>query len=190
MSETEPFFAKKVDTTDRKAMIDFLTNHFRYNTMNSWNKSTSYANNVKVYRLGIGDEAILDKAYDIVYFDIDCNEMYDSFQQIINEFREAKGYNIGFNGRRGGYLVLYAMDYDTNHKSKVTYPGRPIDQNEDFYDEDEWTMERLKDRCELVCAFDHACDLIRQEFLFWCTKGDIVEEEYTVVETTRHLILP
>lgn len=34
-------FAKKVDTRSRQAMAEFLTNHFRYYTMNSWNGSTS-----------------------------------------------------------------------------------------------------------------------------------------------------
>lgn len=62
MSESNSFFAKEVDTTDRKAMADFLTNHFRYDTMNSWNESTSYANNVKIYNLGIEDKEVLDKA--------------------------------------------------------------------------------------------------------------------------------
>lgn len=189
MSESKSFFAKEVDTKDRKAMADFLTNHFRYNTMNSWNASTSYANNVKVHNLGIEDKDVLDKAWDIVCSDIDCYEMYDSFQQIIDEFRRNEGYDIGFNGRSSGYLVMYNMEYDAASDSTRTYPGKPIDQDEDFYDEDSWTMDELKTRCELVCAFDHACDLIRQEFLYWCKSGTIVEEEYTVVNTVRSLTI-
>lgn len=190
MSELKPFFAKEVDTADRKAMIDFLTNHFRYDTMNSWNASTSYANNVKVYNLGIEDKDILDKAWNIVCSDIECEEMYDSFRQIIDEFRQNEGYDIGFNGRSGGYLVLYKMKYDNAKNSMSVYPGISIDQYEDFSDEDSWTMSDLKERCELVCAFDHACDLIRQEFLFWCTHGDIIEEEYAVIKKTRYITLP
>lgn len=46
------FYEKKVNTKDRKEMIAFLKNHFRYDTMNSWNRSTSYANNVKNLQLG------------------------------------------------------------------------------------------------------------------------------------------
>ena len=49
-------FSKEVDLRSRKSMTDFLVNHFRYNTMNSWNQSTSYANNVKVYNLGLSKE--------------------------------------------------------------------------------------------------------------------------------------
>ena len=30
-------FSKKVDLRNHKEMVEFLTSHFRYNTMNSWN---------------------------------------------------------------------------------------------------------------------------------------------------------
>lgn len=43
-------FFEKVDLRSRDAMVSFLVNHFRYNTMNSWNRSTSWANNLKVYK--------------------------------------------------------------------------------------------------------------------------------------------
>ena len=46
----------KVDMRSRKAMVNFLENHFRYSTMNSWNNSTSYANNVKYYNLDLTNE--------------------------------------------------------------------------------------------------------------------------------------
>lgn len=46
-------FFKEVDLTDRKAMIFFLANHFRYYTINPWNRLTSYANNVKLQNLEI-----------------------------------------------------------------------------------------------------------------------------------------
>lgn len=190
MPQPVAYFAKEVDTTDRKAMADFLTNHFRYYTMNSWNASTSYANNVKIYNLGIKDKEVLDKAWDIVCSDIDRYEMYDNFRQIIDEFRESEGYDIGFNGRSEGYIVMYAMEYDVSRKAMAVYPGRSIDQYEDFYDEESWSMEELKDRCELVCTFDRTCDRIREEFLYWCIKGVIVEEDHTIIETVRRLTLP
>lgn len=116
--------------------------------------------------------------------------MYDNFRQIINEFCENEGYDVGFNGRSDGYIVMYAMAYDASRNSMVTYPRKPIDQDEDFYDEDSWAMEELKARCELVCAFDRACDRIRQEFLYWCAKSVIIEEEHTVVKTVRRLACP
>lgn len=91
-------------TPDRNEMIDFLKSHFRYYTMNSWNKSTSYAQNVKVYNIGLTPEQ-RDRAYDII-----CAEgAYDEINCIIDDFgiKHNHEYQIGFNGRSDGYLVLY-----------------------------------------------------------------------------------
>ena len=52
------FFQKKVDRRSRSAMVDYLQGHERYNTMNSWNRLTSYANNIKIHRLGLSSAAI------------------------------------------------------------------------------------------------------------------------------------
>ena len=41
-------------------MTDFLRNYFRYHTMNSWNRSTSYACNLKITHLGL-DSITLNK---------------------------------------------------------------------------------------------------------------------------------
>ena len=49
-------FSKSVDKRSRDSMIAFLGKHYRYPTANSWNGSTSYANNVKVYNLGLSSE--------------------------------------------------------------------------------------------------------------------------------------
>lgn len=51
---------EKVNVT-RKEMVNYLKNHFRYNTANSWNQSTSYARNVKVYNLDLPKD-LLDRA--------------------------------------------------------------------------------------------------------------------------------
>ena len=42
-------FAQKIDMRNRKKMTEYLKNHFRYYTANSWNRSTSYACNLKIY---------------------------------------------------------------------------------------------------------------------------------------------
>ena len=44
-------YSKQVDKRYRETMISFLKNHFRYNTMNSWNRSTSYANTIKLHNV-------------------------------------------------------------------------------------------------------------------------------------------
>ena len=42
-------FYQKIDLRSKKQMVEFLTNHFRYDTMSNWNASTSYANKMKVW---------------------------------------------------------------------------------------------------------------------------------------------
>ena len=42
-------FYRRVDLRSRSSMTEFLRGHFRYNTLNHWNRSTSYANNIKIY---------------------------------------------------------------------------------------------------------------------------------------------
>ena len=115
------FFETKVDMRSRKAMITFLTKHFRYDTMNSWNRSTSYAHCVKLNRLGLSKEQ-LDNAYEVLSTDFS-----DEISWPIQEFtREQNGcYTIGFNGRSSGYLVLYESRYeDTGHKSRCRSCGQ------------------------------------------------------------------
>ena len=115
------FFETKVDMRSRRAMIDFLTKHFRYDTMNSWNRSTSYAHCVKLNRLGLSKE-LLDNAYAVLSTDFS-----DEISWPIQEFtREHNGYyTIGFNGRSSGYLVLYESRYeDTGHKSRCRSCGQ------------------------------------------------------------------
>jgi transcription elongation factor Elf1 len=115
-------FSTKVDLRSRKEMVDFLTNHYRYDTMNGWNCSTSYAHNVKIHKLGLTSSQI-DKAYEL----LDIEETYDEINCLLNEFAEDHNYvwQVGFNGRSGGYLVLYqgerkALDY----KSRCTHCGQ------------------------------------------------------------------
>ena len=51
-------YSKHVDMRSREQMERYLADHFRYPTMNSWNNSTSYANNVKIHRLGLTAEQV------------------------------------------------------------------------------------------------------------------------------------
>jgi len=97
-------FIVKVDTRSRKAMINYLSGHFRYDTANSWNAATSYAHNMKLYNLGLGRE-ISDRLYEL----IECEGFFMSIDDIIASFGAEHDYNwqAGFNGRSGGYLVLY-----------------------------------------------------------------------------------
>ena len=88
----------------RKEMIAYLKNHFRYDTMNSWNRSTSYARCVKIHRLDFPSQEIETMAYDF----LDIEEAYSDIRRLMREFAERYDYRwqMGFNGRSGGYLVL------------------------------------------------------------------------------------
>lgn len=115
------FFEKKVDTRSRQSMIDFLTGHFRYNTMSSWNGLTSYANRVKFHHLGLTKNQ-QDKAWDM----LDVN-FWDEISYPIDDFtREMSGYyTISSNGRSGGYLVLMNSRYElTGYKSRCRSCGQ------------------------------------------------------------------
>lgn len=97
-------FSKRVDKRSRKEMAAYLENHFRYNTMNSWNRSTSYACDMKLYNLGLDRETV-DKLWEL----IDVPEFYDRLNDRIEDFNRRHNYlwQAGWNGRSGGYLVLY-----------------------------------------------------------------------------------
>ena len=98
-------YYKKVDKRSRKALVDFLKKHFRYHTMNSWNRSTSYANCIKLHHVdkpsGI-DEDIWWQMLEVAYW-------HDIFNDLLENF--ARQYDFawqaGINGRSGGYVVLY-----------------------------------------------------------------------------------
>ena len=115
-------FSKKVNLENKSEMINFLKNHFRYWTMNPWNRSTSYAHNVKLYNLGLTREQE-DKAYEMM----ETEEFYDDINWLIRDFEEEHDYKwqAGFNGRSGGYLVLYSGGKeDSGYKSRCSKCGQ------------------------------------------------------------------
>ena len=97
-------FHTPVDLRSRKAMTEFLSGHRRYFTMNSWNGATSYANCVKVHRLGL-TPAQLERAWDL----LEMPEVFHAIRTGFYRWSEARNWewSIGFNGRSSGYLVLY-----------------------------------------------------------------------------------
>ena len=87
-------------------MTQYLTTHFRYPTLNSWNRSTSYACNLKITHLGLSPE-VVDKLFDM----IQTQEFFDAMDECKWEFAAKHNYlwQAGMNGRSGGYLVLYQI---------------------------------------------------------------------------------
>lgn len=89
-------FWKAVDTRSRWKMQKFLAEHFRYDTMSSWNRSTSYACNMKIYNLDVPAE-VKDKLYEM----LDCHDVYDRIQELIDDFNAEHDFRwqAAFNGR-------------------------------------------------------------------------------------------
>lgn len=87
----------------RAEMIAFLRGHFRYYTMHSVNRSTSYARNVKIHSLGLTREQ-RTRAYNLIY----AEDAFLEINERIREFNEEHDYKYqaSFNGRSGGYIVL------------------------------------------------------------------------------------
>lgn len=115
-------FTESVDLRSRKEMTDYLRNHFRYSTMNSWNQATSYACNLKIHRLGLEAE-IESKLYDM----LGTQEFYALRDETVDLFNQAHGFRwqAGFNGRSGGYLVLYQGELrSTGYLSYCTCCGQ------------------------------------------------------------------
>ena len=115
-------FYQSVDLRSRSQMTDFLTKHFRYPTMNSWNNAVSYACNLKIHSLGLCDE-VYEKLYDL----LECQEFFLALKELMDAFAAEHNYRwqVGMNGRSGGYLVLYQGEIKpSGYKSFCTACGQ------------------------------------------------------------------
>lgn len=183
MPDDMQYFARDIDLDNVDAMREFLANHFRYWTMHSWNGMSSYANDVKLQNLGLTPEQ-LDRAWEVIDPDTDSSLFWDAVQASIDDFYAETGYTAGFNGRSGGYIVLYECDsIDRDHVLM-----RGIDQDEDFDDEERWDADDLAERVQLVTRFDVLCDDIRATFISVLADGHIEDYEQTVVVSKKRLV--
>jgi hypothetical protein len=176
-------FYRPVDLRSRVAMTDFLKTHFRYNTMNSWNHSTSYACNLKIYRLDLESD-IVKRLCDLIRL----SEFYDHINSLCHDFDIHHDYlwQAAFNGRSDGYLVLHQGALEPSPKRVAVYPGRATDMDEEFLD---WEMEQLRERVKLVQEFDQLADDIVQKAIFIARNYEIEDETYTV-KKIRQVLVP
>ena len=163
----------------KKEMVEFLENHFRYDTMGPYNNSTSYAVNVKIYKF-VPNE-LQDRAYEL----IEQGDVYDAINDELEAFAENHNYEwqIGFNGRSGGYMVLYQGG---RHENGQIYskPGLSTDQGEDF---DGWSKPEVLERYRLVRDFDGVVNECKKIFLAYCNEFEVVEETVMVSRTVKVL---
>ena len=148
------FYQKGIDITNAKQMWNFLHDHYQYYTMNSWNGIKSIANNVKVYNLKLSGNC-----YNALTFLQDDD--YFTVNMMISDWEaDHPNYRVGFNGRSGGYLVLYN---DGNSKSILPCIIEDFDSYEDFkswYRVKDY-MYDLREYTKLVQDFDKLCDQLR-----------------------------
>ena len=116
-------YYKEVDKRYREAMIAFLKKHFRYNTMNSWNRSTSYANNIKLYNINKPDSVDNDTWWEMLWI----TEWQEKMSDLLEDFgrRHDWQWQAGINGRSGGYIILYRGSIKpSGYKSYCTHCGQ------------------------------------------------------------------
>jgi hypothetical protein len=99
-------FYKEVNIKKRGEMIAFLKNHFRYHTMNSWNRSTSYANNIKLYNIDKPADIDSDTWWGML---LGIADWHEKLSDLLEDFGRKHNWlwQAGINGRSGGYVVLY-----------------------------------------------------------------------------------
>ncbi len=116
-------FYKEVDKRYREAMTTFLKKHFRYNTMNSWNRSTSYANCIKLYKIDKPDDVDNDTWWEMLWI----TEWQEKMSDLLEDFGRKYDWQwqAGINGRSGGYVVLYRGGIKpSGYKSYCTHCGQ------------------------------------------------------------------
>ena len=116
-------FYKEVDKRYRYGMIAFLKKHFRYDTINSWNRSTSYANNIKLHNFDKPSEINEQIWWEM----LEISEWQERLSDLLEDFGGMHNWlwQAGINGRSGGYIVLYKGGIKpSGYKSYCTHCGQ------------------------------------------------------------------
>lgn len=150
-------YYKEVDYNNYEEMFNFLSNHFIYDTMNSWNKLSSIAHNVKIWNLPVDSTKALAALEEDNYFQINT---------VIKDWEDDHpGYEVGFNGRSGGYLVLTSSESNAHvFEGHYNSPCHFDDYQEwkEAVEEDYGSLDAYKEellfQVKLVQEFDKLCD--------------------------------
>ena len=116
-------YYKQVDRRCRKALIAFMEGHFRYHTMNSWNRSTSYANCIKLHQIDKPSDIDEDTWWQM----LEITDWQNILSDLLEGFARKHDFQwqAGINGRSGGYVVLYRGGIKpSGHKSYCTHCGQ------------------------------------------------------------------
>jgi len=116
-------FYKEIDKRYRETMMAFLKKHFRYNTMNSWNRSTSYANCIKLHNINKPADIDSDTWWEM----LGITDWHEKLSDLLEDFgrKHEWQWQAGINGRSGGYVVLYQGGIKpSGYKSYCTHCGQ------------------------------------------------------------------
>ena len=153
------FYKTGIDITNDRQMFEFLKGHFEYPTMSSWNRLYSIANKVKLYSLNLsGDWGV---ALDLLE-----NGEYDTIRWMIHDWMtEHTGYEVYFNGRCGGYLVLKDRDYNGHMLPESILDSDTYEDYKEWCRENYGSVKANRDELvrftKLVQDFDKLCDELR-----------------------------
>lgn len=139
----------------------------RYFTAHSWNRSQAPAYNLKVYN--VVDSDLQDKVFQCM----ETEEFYAAINTLISDFNFDRGYawQAGFNGRSGGYLVLYRGGIKGSRV--FTQPGLNI--------------ETADVPAEVLRAFRRLAVNIVKTAENFAKDFTVVPEEYAVIQTRKVL---
>lgn len=171
------FYKTGVDITNDKQMFNFLKNHFEYWTMNSWNRLESIANNVKLYNLNLSGDWVVALSL------LEAGE-YDTIAQFIMDWeRENRGYEVQFNGRQGGYLVLTDKGSSSHVLPQAVYECEDYAEYKryckEFYGSVKANRYELVEYTKLVQSFDRLCDNLRA----YC--DDLSKQSFEIIEMQK-----
>lgn len=164
------YYKTGVDICSAKSMFNFINEHFRYWTMNSWNRLESIANNVKLYNLGLDGDWCVASAY--IWDENDIGDLQAEISSRIYSWeREHPGYSLGFNGRSDGYLVMYNKDREGRVNCRSILPDW-LEGFDTYEDWKEYVLEycaysikdmvpSLREYTEVIRSFDKLCDELR-----------------------------
>ena len=153
------FYKKGIDITNDKKMFNFIKNHFEYYTMNSWNRLPSIANNVKLHRMHLtGDWTV---AYNLL-----VNGEYETVNDFLYCWAEDHpGYDVGFNGRSGGYLVLTMKGSNRSILPDSITDSQNYEEYKEYcreyYGSVKANRQELRELTQLIQDFDRLCDELR-----------------------------
>jgi hypothetical protein len=153
------FYKTGIDITNDRQMFEFLSEHFTYPTLSYHNYLYSIANKVKLYNLNLSGNWCV--AYDFL-----DNGEYETLNFMIQDWEsEHPGYEVFFNGRSGGYLVLKEKNYNSNILPSIITDSENYAEYKQACREDFGSVRANRDELvfytKLVQDFDKLCDQLR-----------------------------